>query len=738
MREQAEAARNDEARQRTLAELARNDEAKQRSLAEAEEKKAKTSAAKSEQAFKFMAGMLTGVGPSVAAGRDATLLREILDKTVKRLDKDLKDKPEVEENIRGMLGMVYLDLGDLAKAEAMARESMAIAERLFGRDHEDVAGALRLLGQVLMLEGQGPESETLSREALAILRRLPTTKDIAMAAALVNLGTVLASQGKLAEAETNTREALTLLKKHPEDETILLDQLLMLLGGVLQRQGRLAEAEPMLRETLTAQKARLGDSHPTVGTSLLLLSNVLMAQGRLPEAESMLREAFAVIKKSYGPESQYMAMLLPTLALNLQMQGRLPEAEATLREALALATKVLGKDHPMIGNIRRGLAQVLQQQNKTAEAEAVQKAGAAASSPAKAPGTEELMAAEKQTQVAMTAMQQRKFAEVEKNLSEALPVLEKGLGGAHQGVIGTRMLLSQALIQLGKFTEAEAVARDQLLFVRKSYGDKSVLVANTLFVLAMTTQLQGKLVEAEAALREALAISKLQTTDGENANVAAALLQLASVKAGQGASKMEAEMLRNQAAEITRKLPASVSGFVATACLQINDLLMKYDRPAQAEPIDRVLVAFTRQFLGSETEELAWKLTSLTWVLNKNGKYEEGEAAAREAVAIRKKLLPRDDWRISHAEYEVGESLVGQKKYPEAESLLLAVFTNLKKRGPEKADPQSGFWREQFTHTAELLTKLYTETNQPAKAAEWKKKAEESAAADKPPPLRPK
>ncbi|HUJ44593.1 MAG TPA: protein kinase, partial [Opitutaceae bacterium] len=50
---------------------------------------AETEAAKSKQVDRFLTDMLQGVGPSVALGRDTKLLREILDKTVRRLGKDL-------------------------------------------------------------------------------------------------------------------------------------------------------------------------------------------------------------------------------------------------------------------------------------------------------------------------------------------------------------------------------------------------------------------------------------------------------------------------------------------------------------------------------------------------------------------------------------------------------------------------------------------------------------------------
>ena len=308
--------------------------------------------------------------------------------------------------------------------------------------------------------------------------------------------------------------------------------------------------------------------------------------------------------------------------------------------------------------------------------------------------------------------------------------LEKALGGTHQGVIGIRIVLAQALVQLGKFAEAEAVAQDLLAAVRKAFGDKSSIVESALVAVAVPAQMQGRLADAETVLREALGISKQLTPDGENANVAAVLLQLATVKAAQGASRSETELLRTEAANIARKLPASAVRSVEGACDMMFEVLMKFDKHAEAEPIQRVLMAYVRQVGDGESEELAWRLTTLTWVLNLNGKYEEGEAVAREAEEMRLKLLPYHDWRIYAAEFSIAESLLGRKKYAEAEAVLLALPANLKRQGPAGDSPFYGFWKNLFKYDAEKLHQLYTETNQPAKAAEWKKKADDFAAAE--------
>ena len=590
---------------------------------------------------------------------------------------------------------------------------------------------MTLLAMIRLLQGRAAESETLTQEALAVFRKLPGEQHAKLARSNMLLGGAQVAQGKLVEAEARFREMLAILQQYPDIEQQAPDSAQTMLAMVLQKEGRLAEAEPLMREALAAQKTQLGNDNPMVAITMAGLANLLMAQGKWPEAETTFREVLALMKKIYGPEHPQVAMLLPNLAVILQMQGRLPEAETVLREAIALGLKVLGKDHPMIANLRAMLVQLLQQQHKNTEAEALQKEVVTVATPAPTPGTEEIAAADKKTRVAMAAMQQQKFDEAEKNLREALPVLEKSLGSSHQAVIGLRDALSYALVQQGKFAEAEAVLRDLLPIIRKDFGDKSTIVATTLLTLAISTQLQGKLVEAETVLHEALAINKQQTADGENANVAMVLLQLATVKATQGATESEIGLLRTQAIEIIRKLPASMAPTVPNRCDLMFNLLMKYDKTAQAEPIERVLVAAIRQFLGNENEPLADKLMSLNWVLQRNGKHAEAGAVAREAMEIRKKLLPRDDWRVYAAEFKVGQSLYELNQYAEAETILLEVFSGLSKHGPDERDPQYGFWKDHFGWTAGALAQVYEATKQPDKLAEWKRKHDEYTAARK-------
>ena len=62
--------------------------------------KAEAESVKRRQVAQFLTDMLEGVEPSVALGRDTTMLREVLDRTAARIAKELQAQPEVESELR--------------------------------------------------------------------------------------------------------------------------------------------------------------------------------------------------------------------------------------------------------------------------------------------------------------------------------------------------------------------------------------------------------------------------------------------------------------------------------------------------------------------------------------------------------------------------------------------------------------------------------------------------------------
>jgi outer membrane protein assembly factor BamD (BamD/ComL family) len=75
----------------------------------------------------------------------------------------------------------------------------------------------------------------------------------------------------------------------------------------------------------------------------------------------------------------------------------------------------------------------------------------------------------------------------------------------------------------------------------------------------------------------------------------------------------------------------------------------------------------------------------------------------------------------------LGGALLGQKKYADAEPLLLAGYEGMKKR-EAKIPPQG---KGRVTEAVERLVQLYEATGKKDEAAKWRKELEAAKAAQK-------
>lgn len=99
---------------------------------------------------------------------------------------------------------------------------------------------------------------------------------------------------------------------------------------------------------------------------------------------------------------------------------------------------------------------------------------------------------------------------------------------------------------------------------------------------------------------------------------------------------------------------------------------------ARAEQEDREAIELLRKYSGPEHPITASTSATLGLTLTRLGKAVEGETYLREAVRIRKKVLPAGDFMIPYAESFLGECLTAQNRYAEAEPLLLESYKQLK------------------------------------------------------------
>jgi hypothetical protein len=136
-----------------------------------------------------------------------------------------------------------------------------------------------------------------------------------------------------------------------------------------------------------------------------------------------------------------------------------------------------------------------------------------------------------------------------------------------------------------------------------------------------------------------------------------------------------------------------------------------------AETYAAQALAGRRHALGSEHPETMGSAADLALAYLSQGRYAEFEPLAREAVEFDRNKHPDDRERF-RAESLLGASLAGQKKYAEAEALLLEGYQAMLARKDQMGVPD-WYYLERARGS---VIQLYQAWGNVEKAAEWEKK----------------
>ena len=105
-------------------------------------------------------------------------------------------------------------------------------------------------------------------------------------------------------------------------------------------------------------------------------------------------------------------------------------------------------------------------------------------------------------------------------------------------------------------------------------------------------------------------------------------------------------------------------------------------------------------------------------------KFTAAETPARALVVLLQKEWS-GDWRTFNSQSQLGGSLLGQKKYAEAEPLLLSGYAGLKQREDQIPASKKSLLGEALRR----LVHFYQATQQPDAAASWQAKLDEQTRA---------
>jgi non-specific serine/threonine protein kinase/serine/threonine-protein kinase len=221
----------------------------------------------------------------------------------------------------------------------------------------------------------------------------------------------------------------------------------------------------------------------------------------------------------------------------------------------------------------------------------------------------------------------------------------------------------------------------------------------------------GRSEQARSILEQAYEKEKSQSIDEP---VTMSNLALAYKRLGQTerATSLYQEGLAN--ARVTLKMThPSTQGI----CQNLADCYDESAQPEKAEPLWRELVEAAKGKSGADSPPYASRLTSLGLNLINQHRAAEAEEILRQALEIRERKDP-EAWTTFNTRSILGGALAEQKKYQEAEPLLLSGYEGIKER--PAPGPQRLSQAERLQQAVERLVKFYADQEMVEQAEVWR------------------
>ncbi len=228
--------------------------------------------------------------------------------------------------------VTYVWTDDLAKAEQLAREAVAIFEVTAPAMHPDRIHAEIALGDVLHARNRPDEAAAILISALRKQIQVFGRKSRDVAETLDLLATIRYSQRRLADAEKFSREAVGTARVAHGENHLVPANLATTLARTLIDLRKFREAEVTLRQSLDVFAATLPPDHQYTASAEYFLGEVLLATNRPREAEAVLTASMNRWKRSGAPPWRAMRSA-SALGEAIYRQGRAAEGEKYLSDS---------------------------------------------------------------------------------------------------------------------------------------------------------------------------------------------------------------------------------------------------------------------------------------------------------------------------------------------------------------------------------------------------------------------
>jgi tetratricopeptide (TPR) repeat protein len=175
------------------------------------------------------------------------------------------------------------------------------------------------------------------------------------------------------------------------------------------------------------------------------------------------------------------------------------------------------------------------------------------------------------------------------------------------------------------------------------------------------------------------------------------------------AEELYNKVLEGQSRVLGEEHPDTVATMNNLAALFVEE-----GKNAEAERLSTKTVAIRRRVLGEDHPDTLRSVTTLGLASIHLGKNEEAEALLRTALEKYRKVSP-DSWERYNCESVLGASLIGQRKYQEAERLVIGGYEGMVQR---RATIPAGS-RLAVNEAGRRIVRLYESWGHRDKARQW-------------------
>jgi len=385
---------------------------------------AKSEAEKSNRIKSFLLNMISAPDP-IKKGSEVKVI-DVIQEASSKLSFELSDQPQIEAEIRTMLGNTYQSLGIYDSAATELLKADIIIRNLYGAKSKETAISTKSLGLIYHYEGDYEKAETYYKNSLDMLKSIETKPSFDRAIVLDTYGTLMTDKGDYEKAEQLTKESLKIAESIKGSDDPDVAQIINNLATSYNYLGKLDAADSLYKESLRVFRKLYGNFSIRVSSSLNNLAFIYIFKKDHSNALPLLIESLNIKKKILGEDHPDLILAYSNVGSTYFNIDDYNKAEEFMKASIEVGLKNYDDDNINLSRSYIWYGRALESNNKTDKA--IYYLQKAFNIRKKEFGSENNLTLTTQALYGQSLLNAGKFVEAEKQLVESFNGLNKTIG----------------------------------------------------------------------------------------------------------------------------------------------------------------------------------------------------------------------------------------------------------------------------------------------------------------------